>query len=49
LSNKKTPVTVGGFGMPFAPNLKAQYPPVTGVLFKEKDSESPGYQSGGLC
>jgi len=34
LSNKKTPVTVGGFGMPFAPLTKAQYPPVTGVLMK---------------
>jgi len=30
--NKKTPVTVGGVGMPFAPKVKAQYPPVTGVL-----------------
>ncbi len=26
---------MGGVGMPFAPNLKAQYPPVTGVRVKK--------------
>jgi hypothetical protein len=28
---KKTPVTVGGFGLPLRRNYKSAYPPVTGV------------------
>jgi len=48
VENKKTPVTVGGVGMPFAPNLKAQDPPVTGVSCLKIKIQSPGYQSGGL-
>ena len=48
LSNKKTPVTVGGFGMPFALHLKAQNPPVTGVLIVKRCDVTPDYQFGGL-
>jgi len=34
LSNKKTPVTVGGFELPFALETNTQNPPVTGVFLK---------------
>jgi hypothetical protein len=31
-ANKKTPVTVGGFGLPLRRNEKSADPPVTGVF-----------------
>jgi hypothetical protein len=33
---KKTPVTVGGFGVPYALLTKAHDPPVTGVSYEKK-------------
>jgi len=49
LSNKKTPVTVGGFELPFAPHLKAQYPPVTGVFIVKRCKVTLDSQFSGLC
>ena len=43
LSNKKTPVTVGGFELPFAPFTKAQNPPVTGVLINSSEQCYAGF------